>query len=405
MVPAGIQIIDELPLLPNGKVNRKQLSKMQIEISQPQRKVVRPRTETEHLIFQIWEKLLNINNISIHDNFFELGGHSLIAVRLMIEIEKIKGVKLPLAILFTNPTIEQLATEVDAEASSEVWRSITPIKISENKTPVFFAHGVSGNVFKYYTLGRLLDVNVSVYGLQARGLNGVDKPFYSIEEMAEYHIKEILKIQPQGPYYIGGGSFGGYLAYEIAQQLKSSGYEIGMVGLFDLEAATKTAILNPVQKTISELRIKSQRLTSRFKTFVNQSPVDRLNYLKNKFGNKAIQQERKMLDEMLRKQILEDEYGTESASYFNEVEEACYIAMKNYKIEPFDGKVVLFRALNGFYSIEYDRDLGWNFFAKEGCEVIDVPGDHNSIFEKPNVIDLARCVQQCLDKAMAKHEV
>jgi hypothetical protein len=126
----------------------------------------------------------------LNDNFFELGGHSIIAVRLMIEIEYLKKIRLPLAVLFTNPTLVQLAQVIDNEASGELWKSIIPISESGTKAPMYFAHGVSGNVFKYHTLGKLLDSSLPSYGLQARGLNGIDKPFSDLKEMAAYHTQE-----------------------------------------------------------------------------------------------------------------------------------------------------------------------------------------------------------------------
>lgn len=393
MLPVAYKVLDKMPLTNNGKIDRNALPEIEVETRQNTQTHIEPTTETEKMLALVWEKLLNITHVGLNDNFFELGGHSIIAVRLMIEIEYLKKIRLPLAVLFTNPTLVQLAQVIDNEASGELWKSIIPISESGTKAPMYFAHGVSGNVFKYHTLGKLLDSSLPSYGLQARGLNGIDKPFSDLKEMAAYHTQEILKMQPEGPYFLGGGSFGGTLAYEIACQLFNMGKEIGFVALFDVEAATKSETLEGVEKQLVEIKLKSQRVVSRLKLLANQSMDDKLVYLKNKLNNKNPQVDirKKQIDEWLEKDLIAEKYGTVSADYFNNVEENCYKALKYYNISTTQFHCILFRAKNGFYSpIEYENDLGWGNFAKGNLDVVYVPGNHNSIFDQPNVVDLAK---------------
>jgi len=164
------------------------------------------------------------------------------------------------------------------------------------------------------------------------------------------------------------------------------------VALFDVEAATKSEALEGVEKQIVELKLKSQRVVSRLKLLANQSMDDKLVYLKNKINNKNPQVDirKKQIDEWLEKELIAEKYGTVSADYFNNVEENCYKALKNYHINSSNFHCILFRAKNGFYSpIEYENDLGWGYFAKGKLEVVSTPGNHNSIFDQPNVIELA----------------
>lgn len=401
MLPAGFMWLNEFKLTPAGKIDRKALP--EIKALKTEKRNEKPKTITEQKIAVIWSELLKLSDVNRSDNFFDLGGHSLMAVKLMIEIEKVTGKRLPLAILFTHPTIELLANVIDNVVLDEktntpqedVWRSLTAIRETGNRPAMFFAHGVSGNVFKYYALGKLLDDEIPVYGLQAKGLNGIDKPFYDIVEMAKYHIAEILKVQPSGPYFIGGGSFGAALAYEIAQQLTAMNKEVGVVALFDAEAATKTEFMAPVQKQVAELFIRSKRAINRIKAISQNSLSDNISYLKNKMILQP--DERKELDELLDKSEMQEKFGADSASYFNELEDACYIALKNYKLQPYAGKVILFRAIDGFYGIDYDQDLGWGNYAQGGCKVDMVEGGHNSIFEYPYVAGLAKALQKSID--------
>lgn len=404
MIPQHYMLLEQFLLTPAGKIDRKALPEIK-SVAKRKNKTSYKLSDTEKKLIPIWEQLLGVSNINPDDNFFELGGHSLMAVKLIIEIENKTTQRLPLAILFSNPTVHALSKLIDAQSNPtaseiEVWDSVTTIRGSGELPPVFFAHGVSGNVFKYYALGKLLNEEVPVYGLQGYGLNGKDEPFYDMKLMAAYHVKEVLKIQPKGPYYIGGGSFGGILAYEMAQQLTQAGYEVAMVGLFDVEAAKKTEFMNPLKKQITEISLKSQRAVNRIKLFTQSSIGDNLQYLKAKMHN--ADDDRKHMEELLNKDKMAEEYGNESAAYFNKMEDACYTAMKNYKIEPYPGKVTLFRAIDGFYNVEYDEDLGWGFYAEGGCDVVNVPGTHNGIFEHPHVVELAKAMQQVLDNTYTK---
>ena len=116
------------------------------------------------------------------------GGHSMLAVTLIIRIEKEFGKRLPLATLFEHSTIHQLSELVQKDATPVKWRSLVPIRPVGNKKPLFLIHGLGLNVLLYTTIINHLDPDQPVYGLQAKGLNGMEKPLDSIEEIAAYYI-------------------------------------------------------------------------------------------------------------------------------------------------------------------------------------------------------------------------
>jgi thioesterase domain-containing protein len=141
-------------------------------------------------------------------------------------IEQTFSIRLPMAVLFQAPTIEQLADVLAGEGCTVRWRSLVAIQ-PEGKNPPFFAvPGVGGNVLVFARLAKLLGDAQPFYGLQARGLDGKEKPFMRVEEMAAHYIEEIRSIQPHGPYLIGGTCTGGLAAYEIAQQLMAQGEQV-----------------------------------------------------------------------------------------------------------------------------------------------------------------------------------
>ena len=226
MVPAAIVPLAEFPLTPNGKVDRSSLPVPSVEPVHDGAQAVEPRNRIELQLAAIWEQVLGITPIGVRDNFFALGGYSLLALRMFSAIEQTFGTRLPMAVLFQAPTIEQLADVLADEGCTLRWRSLVAIQ-PEGKNPPFFAvPGVGGNVLVFARLAKLLGNDQPFYGLQARGLDGKEKPFMRVEDMAAHYIDEIRSVQPQGPYLIGGTCTGGLAAYEIAQQLTAKGEEV-----------------------------------------------------------------------------------------------------------------------------------------------------------------------------------
>lgn len=392
MIPTVWMILESFPLTPNGKTDRKSLPDPQ-PLRLTKNLFQGPVTRVEKLIAEVWKKILNLQDIDVYADFFELGGHSLLAVRMMVELEKLTGIKLPLAVLFTNPTISQLSVLYDQPDENEgtLWKPLVVIKESGNRYPLYFAHGISGNVFKYHSLANLLDADQPSYGLQAIGLNGKEEPFRDMESMAAYHVNELMQYQPDGPIALAGGSFGGYLAYEMARQLKEAGREISFLALLDIEAAAKLDFLPAGVKQLKGAQLLAERFIKRAYEFIRSDQHERQKYLEAKFKKTEGNDE---LESWLDKHKVAEMIGEESTFYFRKVEEACYEALMNYKIKPYNGDVLLIRAKEGFFNNTYDNDLGWSHFVNGKVNVHIVNGDHNSIFWEPGVIELAQVMNE-----------
>ncbi|MDB9423884.1 amino acid adenylation domain-containing protein, partial [Microcystis aeruginosa CS-564/01] len=244
LVPNTFVILDDLPLTSSGKCDRRSLP---IPDDQTRKNIpkIGPRNLVELQLAQIWSEILGINDIGIQENFFELGGHSLLAVSLINRIEQKLNKSLPLSSLFQNGTIAGLAKLLDQGTTQLVSSPLIAIQSQGDKTPFFAIHPIGGNVLCYADLARNLGTKQPFYGLQSLGLNQVEKTVASIEEMAMIYVEAIQTVQASGPYYVGGWSMGGVIAFEIAQQLSAQGQEVALLALID---SYSPSLLNSIHR-------------------------------------------------------------------------------------------------------------------------------------------------------------
>ena len=389
MVPHRYIALQRFPLTPNNKIDRNALPKVSSQKHTTPTVGKAPNTETEKQVAKIWEDSLGLTDIGLDDNFFDLGGHSLIAVKVMTRIEKEIGKRLPLASLFDNPTISKLARLIDGDQKQVKWDCLVPIKIGGTKTPLYIVHGAGLNVLLFNTLSDHLDEDQPIYGLQARGLNGEDEPFTSIEEMAAHYISEILTQNPDGPYALSGFSLGGIIAYEMARQLLAMGKEIKMLAMFDTKTYETDKFLPSYIKYPKRLMDISIKVGHSL-YLLAKSPKDTFRYKYRRIKRMTIKQYWKVTGK-------EDEvvgfYG-----YLNKIDKLNTIALDNYILKPIDVSIHLFRATVHRFYIKEKKFLGWKKFAKKGVIVYDIPGEHNRIFAPPNDRDFGRILQKALDE-------
>jgi amino acid adenylation domain-containing protein len=388
MVPDNFIIIDAIPMTPNGKVDKKALAAQEIETVQTVQYVA-PRTDVEQMVADIWTELLGIERVGIHDNFFELGGHSLIAVQVMARIEKETGKRLPLAILFENSTVEKLSLMLEMDGKSITWDSLVPIKPTGSKIPIYIVHGAGLNVLLFNTLAKHMDADQPVYGLQAKGLNGVDEPLSRMEDIAAHYISAIRAQNPDGPYALAGFSFGGIIAYEMARQMEALNKEVRMLAMFDTYAY-RTPHYDP-------WLVKNVKRGMYFGRKVWHAMLFRDGF------QKTIITRAKALERGAVRLLWKLKFGTEQKQtgffgYSHKIDEMNNVAQKHYSIQPYDIAIELFRAeTRSFYLDDYIY-MGWKPYALKGVNIHNVPGEHNTLFKEPNDKQFAEILQECLDK-------
>lgn len=235
MIPNVVVVLDALPRTLNGKVDRKALPSPE-EHRGSVTSIARPTSALQERLVAIWREVLGLPDVGIHDDFFTLGADSLTAARLFARIQRELDCELPLAPVLAAPTVAELAALIESTQTSrgpERFRSLVRIQPNGIRPPFFAVHGGAGTVLLYAELARRLGNDQPFYGLQAIGLYGKDAPQQSVPQMAASYIQEIRRVQPAGPYRVGGYCYGALVAFEIARQLRSAGDQVELVVTFN----------------------------------------------------------------------------------------------------------------------------------------------------------------------------
>ncbi|HVJ88924.1 MAG TPA: amino acid adenylation domain-containing protein [Labilithrix sp.] len=243
MVPSQIEVLDALPLNTSGKIDRRALPPPGATPRDSERTHVAPRSADERAVAAIFQRVLRIEEeISVHDDFFALGGHSLLAVVLVTRLEAEFGRRLPIQAVFEDATIEGLAKRL--RESDRATARLVELRRAGTRTPLFLVHPVGGSVFCYRALAEHLGADQPVYALQSAHFAGGEGQ-KTIEDMARAYIADMKRVQPQGPYRIGGWSMGGVIAWEMARQLEESGETTDRLVLLDAHAPELVPIDEP----------------------------------------------------------------------------------------------------------------------------------------------------------------
>jgi amino acid adenylation domain-containing protein len=390
MVPGKWVELEAMPLTSNGKTDVKALQNMLMP-EKVRREYIAPRNECEKTMAAVWEQVLGVEQVGINDNFFDMGGQSLMAVELITELEKKVGKELPVNIIYKYPTIAELYNFLQEEKASKKWKSLVAIKATGKKTPVYLVHGDGLSLSNFENLAEHVDADQPVFSLQPVGLNGADQPFESIADIAKHYLTEILEHNADGPYALGGYSFGGYVAIEMKKQLEAMGKQVKMLALFDTNAENVI-----YQKDLS--RSLSRRIKRQFPKFlfIARSAITRpqatFKYqcfvLSQKINNLCYKLGVKQRPEL-----------TGVNKYISRINEHHLKALRNYELTPFNDKVYLFKAKMRLYFVDDFKYLGWGTYAQQGVKVYDVPGDHKTMFHPPHVSVLGKHLQHALDNS------
>ncbi len=371
MLPSKFILLDTLPLTANGKVDRKALPDPDLSfIISGNIEYVEPRNDFERSLVSVWQTILKSTQIGIVDNFFDLGGDSLMTVLLIHEMERATGIKFDIGDIFSFPTIKQLV-EAQKDNVEKTASSIVLLQPMGTGIPLFCLCGI----YIYQVFANSLGVSQPVYGIYVAEEQAFLEDIMmgrrsgiSVQQLALSYYEAICRQQPDGPYQLAGISFGGLLAVETAKLLKANNKEVLTVILLDtiLPTGIKRNLLN-----------KSKR------------------YIKNNLNSLY-----SLLNKLFSVSIVQNSY---SMSHFRE--QAFIKCMETYESsnELYDGHVILIKAKDHTSwgkGVSFLPDYGWSRFIKRNLVSYEIPGDHLSIIQSPNVTQLAKHITPYLKKEL-----
>jgi amino acid adenylation domain-containing protein len=392
MVPSAFVVLAAIPLTPNGKVDTRSLPTDNLIRPNSTKSFVAPRNFTELALAKIWENLLDVSPIGVKDNFFDLGGHSFLAVRLMAQIYERFGNNLPLSTLFENATIEKLGKIVSQPTNLSSDSPLVAIQSSGSKIPFFCVHAAGGDIIAYLNLAKKLGVEQPFYALEQTP-NQLEPEIMSLEETAAYYLKEVRAVQPEGPYLLGGWCYGGVVAFEMAQQLQRQGQTVDLLVVID--AILPETVIQPTADDDAKFLL---RLAESVKNWfgidfsvsydeVRELPLDEQFHLLNRKANLIVSEAE--MEQHIRGYKL----------FKGHVQ-----AMRDYVPQVYPKEIILLRAsekiTHDFESPEFHSDdffLGWGKCSAQSIKVIEIPGNHFSMFNEPHVQELARQLRGCLE--------
>jgi thioesterase domain-containing protein len=290
----------------------------------------------------IWQRVLQRSSVGLNENFFDLGGTASSASKLFDEIVRIFGRDLPPVLIYVAPTIETLASLLGDSAPPRI-PPLLAMKSGAESPPIFVAHGLGNTLLELSGLVEKIASRHPIYGMQAKGIDAVDEPLASIEEMAEFHLEAIRRLQAHGPYFLIGYSFGGLLTLEIAQRLRAAGETIALLALVD--SYPDKSQISAAQRALLSFQLTKRRAWSLMRSTPGSIPPENAGDIR---------------------------VATQRVT--QRMRECADLALRRYRPRFYPGRVKFVKAETSTYFPD-DPTAVWAHLAEQ-LDVVTVPGDH-----------------------------
>lgn len=339
------------------------------------RSYLAPRSAAELKLIGIWERMLNFHPIGVNEDFFDLGGTSIIAIRLFTEIERQFQKKLQPISLLHHRTVESLAKYITEESGEEKFSSLVPLRASGTKPPVFCLHAGGGHVFFYKDLAKHLGADQPVYAMQRLGLDDITQAAQSIESAASHYLKEIRKIQPNGPYSLLAYCYSVSICWEMVRQLQEAGDSISAIVIID---------------SWPPLPVYRKTNIERFKGILHKAIAFDFSFIKTIWIVISTPVKEKWFS------LLND---VETVKHRKKMK-TLNLVKSAYNLKPLPVRIISIRSAEGFSNDKLNEMFSrWNELALDGVDTYSVDVNHITLFDEPEVKQLADQLGQCLDKA------
>ncbi len=384
MIPSDFVMLENLPLMPNGKIDRHALP------APAQSPALRAQFEPssnllEDKLVKIWESVLDKQGIGVTDNFFDLGGHSLLVAKLLLRIEQRFEKRLSLANVFQAPTIRQLAAMLAGQTDSLHHPAVVPIQPLGSKPPLYWVRG--GSLF--LPLAKRLGTDQPLLALHLPVADASRLPVpYKFEDIARALVVRLREVQPEGPYYLAGLCVNGVIAYEMARQLVAQGQQVPFLALFDAqnpayyEDYSQESHRQLAQRKLEyQLRNLRKGGLSGVPSFVQGRLVGarlraRVRYWRIYCGLHLRVTEKRLQD----------------------LETIIHPTSFAYRPQTYPGRIIFFQSSDWPGGRYWDFYASWNDTCR-GLEVHRLPGGHETMFHEANVDLVANLLRNSLSEA------
>ena len=400
MLPSALVIMDELPWLATGKIDRRSLPQTRGDRPHLRTAFEEPRDVYEEKLQRIWQSVLGIRPIGVRDAFFDLGGSSLQAMRLISRVSGEFGERLPQASLLQTPTIEKQALMLRSERADRPTARIVGIQPEGRHMPLFCISPRVVDVLAYRTLALALGEDQPFYALYSVDMPPRPVSMSSIEHEAEIFVQDIQDAAPAGPLAIGGYSHGGIVAYEAARRLCALGRNVAVLVLMDVygPAYRRMAPLLPqaAYRPLQSLRSLQRTLAELFPWFrYHLRSLGRLQWSDRwmYIGSKARNHLRW--------------WGTRAGRAWRGLagrarprgQKASSVGKSFVDYQPgaYAGRTLILRAGKQPLGIRPDPKMGWGELLEGEVQVVEIPGFHDSILFGPRISILAHELRHHLD--------
>jgi thioesterase domain-containing protein len=401
MLPARIILVQSLPQSSSGKVDKSALTELQPHLYQ--REYEPPQNDLETRLAAMWETILDIQPIGRNADFFSLGGTSLAAMRLFAWIERDFGTMLPMTVLFGSPTIADLADQLKQGDDGTRWSPLVAVQSNGDLPPFFCVSPLVVDVLAYRGLALEMGSDQPFYALYAHRYErpGQEHMRGTIERLADQYVQEIRNLQQQGPYYIGGYSFGGRVAYEMARQLHADGERVALLALLETFAP---GYLRDIPYLPKKLNRRIRNLPRIGDSFTNVGPWARMHFqilrdldMRGKEAYLRVKLAARMRE--MRRRILKTVPRRQEATNLDAGVAIPDPNLPEYEPGTYEGKVAIFRAARQMIGVRRDPTMGWGSRISGDIEVHTVPGFHDSILFGPRLLHLAELLNESLAAA------
>lgn len=356
MVPSFIGLVEQLPLTENGKIDRDALPNID-ELTSTDNVFVAPQTDVERKLAAVWTKVLGLDQVGVYDNFFDLGGYSLLAVKLVNEIEKELGQKIPLMTLFQTATIAGLAGVLSNGSKPQAWPTLVQIQAGNSKKPLFCVSAPNVNALGYVSLARALGPEQTAFGLQAQYPEDAESEHsqFVVENVATEYLQALQAEQPHGPYQLIGMCRGAHIAYEMACRLHEQGETVSLLGVLD------TFVMENTYNYFWYL----EHYIKRLRFWLRLPAKGKISFINSQWHKVA---NRRSPESVLHR---------------------VYFPGPEFVPKTYAGRVLVLRVIKQPRNRISSKDLGWSRLARGGVDVRMISGTHETLLREPHVRALA----------------